>query len=124
MKIKRYKVQHSIGEYTFPATAHIHAVRFDEKYMHVELTDQGIISIPLWWKPTVYNASEEDRYKFQINQDRTMIIWDPEESHINDEINIVDYLGPTRTDHDETSVRYASQETEKQVAESKKKTKK
>jgi hypothetical protein len=26
-----------------------------------------------------------------------MILWDPEKCEINDEINILDYLGPTRT---------------------------
>ncbi len=33
MKVKRYKIQHSIDEYTFPKEAYIHAVTFDEKYM-------------------------------------------------------------------------------------------
>ena len=94
IEVKRYKVQHSIDEYTFPTEAHIHAVRFDEKYMHVELTDQRIISIPLWWIPTVHNASVEDRNKFEINQNRTMLIWDPEKCGINDEVSIASYLGP------------------------------
>jgi hypothetical protein len=76
--LKRYKIQHPIDEYTFPAEAHIHAVRFDEKHMHVELMDQRIISIPLWWIPTLHDASDEDRNKFEINQSRTMIIWNPE----------------------------------------------
>ena len=92
--MKRYKVQHSIDEYTFPKDAYIHDVTFDEKYMHVELTDQRMISIPLWWIPTVYNASMDDRRKFEINQSLTMIIWDPAKCKINDEINIADYLGP------------------------------
>lgn len=97
-RVKRYKVQHSIDEYTFPKEATIHDVRFDEKYIHVELTDQRILSIPLWWIPTVYNASMEDRMKFEINQSRTMIIWDPDKCGINDEISIADYLGPARDD--------------------------
>jgi len=62
--------------------------------MHVELTDQRIISIPLWWIPTVHNASVEDRNKFEINQNRTMLIWDPEKCGINDEVSIASYLGP------------------------------
>ena len=45
-QVKRYKIQHSIDEYTFPKEAYIHDVRFDEKHMHVELTDQRVISIP------------------------------------------------------------------------------
>ena len=52
-QVKRFKVQHSIDEYTFPKEAYIHDVRFDEKHMHVELTDQRVISIPLWWIPTI-----------------------------------------------------------------------
>lgn len=118
IQVKRYKVQHPIDEYTFPTDAQIQDVRFDEKYMHVELTDQRIISIPLWWIPTVYNASEEDRNKFQINQSRTMIIWDPDKCGINDEISIVDYLGPTR-DLGQSPQDYSQKESQKQIAEAK-----
>ncbi len=90
----RYKIQYAIDEYTFPVEAYIHAVRLDEKYIHVELTDQRVLSIPLWWIPTVYNASAEGRTKFDISQSRTMIIWNPDTCRINDEISIADYLGP------------------------------
>src|SRR5689334_23024809 len=107
MKVKRYKIQHSIDEYTFPKEAYIHDVTLDEKYVHVELTDERVISIPLMWIPTLYNASDEDRKKFEISQDRRMIIWDPEKSGINDEINILDYLGPTRADESTGSVMYS-----------------
>jgi len=121
IQVKRYKVQHSIGEYTFPKEATIHNVKFDEKFIHVELTDQRVVSIPLWWIPTVYNASMEDRKKFEINQDRTMIIWDPEKCGINDEISIADYLGPAR---DEIRAVYKPRESKRQVAEMKAKLKK
>lgn len=114
-QVKRYKVQHPVDEYTFPREAYIHEVKFDAKHMHVELTDQRVISIPLWWIPTVYNASDEDRDRFEINQSRTMIIWDPDKSGINDEIRIADYLGPTG----EAKVDYSQKETEKQIAEDK-----
>jgi hypothetical protein len=121
IQVKRYKVQRSIDEYTFPKEAVIHAVRFDEKHIHVELTDQRIISIPLWWIPTIYNASAKNREKFEISQSRAMIIWNPDISGINDEINILDYLGPAR---DEIRAIYAPRELKKQVAESKPKVKK
>jgi len=124
MKVKRYKIQHSIDEYTFPKEAYIHAVTFDEKHMRVELTDERIISIPLMWIPTLYNASVEDRKNFEISQNRKMIIWDPEKSGINDEINIIDYLGPTRTNDERASVIYTSAEAGKQVTEAKMKIKK
>jgi|SRR3990172_8158200 len=121
IKVKRYKVQHSIDEYTFPKEAYIHDVKFDEKYMHVELTDQRLISIPLWWIPTVYNASMEDRRKFEISQSRNMILWDPDKSGINDEINIADYLGPAR---DEIRAVYKPRTPIRQVEEPKAKLKK
>ncbi len=124
MKIKRYKIQHSIDEYTFPKEASIHDVTFSEQYINVKLTDERIISIPLKWIPTLYNASEEKREKFEISHSRKMIIWNPEKSGINDEINIVDYLGPTRIDEENRPVIYASQERKKQIAEAKPKRKK
>jgi len=114
IRVKRHKIQQSIDEYTFPKEAYIHDVTFDEKYIHVELTDERVISIPLMWIPTLYNASDEDRKKFEISQNRIMIIWDPEKSGINDEINIVDYLGPTRTAEEEKHLVYTSGEPRKQ----------
>jgi len=121
VQVKRYKVQHPIDEYTFPKEAYIHDVKFDEKFVHIELTDQRIISIPLWWIPTVYNASMENRRKFEVNQSRTMIIWDPEKCGINDEISIADYLGPAR---DEIRAIYSPRAPKKQVSEAKAKLKK
>jgi hypothetical protein len=116
---KLYKVQRAVDEYTFPAEAHIHAVRFDEKHMHVELMDQRIISIPLWWIPTLHNASDEDRNKFEINQSRTMIIWNPEKCRINNEISIADYLGPVREISGQATADYSQKEPQKQIAEAK-----
>jgi len=118
-QVKRHKVQHSINEYTFPTEVHIHEVKFDEKYMHVELTDGRIISIPLWWIPTLHNASDEDRDKFQINLSRKMIIWDPEKCGINDEINIADYLGPVKDVSEQMAGDNSQKEPQKQIAEAK-----
>ena len=119
IQVKRYKVQHSIDEYTFPTEVYIHDVSFDEKHMHVELIDGRILSIPLWWIPTVHNASDEDRNKFEINQSRTMIIWDPEKCGINDEISIADYLGPTKDAIEQTTQDYSQKKPRKQIAEAK-----
>ena len=94
-KVKRYKVQYPISAYTFPTENRIHNVRFDENYIHIELTDERILSIPLWWIPTLYNASPEEREKCEINHSRDMIIWDPDKCTINDEIAIVDYMLPS-----------------------------
>ncbi|MFQ5596032.1 MAG: DUF2442 domain-containing protein [Anaerolineae bacterium] len=94
--VKRYQVQYPISAYTFPREALIHQVQFDDERMHVELTDGRVLSIPLWWIPTLYNAAPEEREKYEINQSRTMIIWDPDKCAINDELCIADYLGPCR----------------------------
>ncbi len=91
-KVKRYKVQYPITEYTFPSDARIQSVRFDDQYIHVPLMDGRILSIPLWWIPTVYHAAPEMRARCEISPDKTMIIWDPETSGINDELSVADYL--------------------------------
>jgi hypothetical protein len=46
----------------------------------------------LAWIPTVYHASPEEREKYQISRSRTMIVWDPDQCTINDEVRIRDYL--------------------------------
>lgn len=94
VEIKRYKVQYPISAYTFPKEVRIHTVRLDEHYLHIELTDGRCLSVPLRWIPTVYNASPEEREKYRISRDRTMIIWDPDVCGINDELRVIDYLGP------------------------------
>ena len=93
LQVKRYKVQYPLSAYTFPREACIHLVRFDKEYMHVELTDGRVLSVPLWWIPTLHNATPEEREKYEINRSRTMIIWDPDKCAINDEVCIADYLG-------------------------------
>jgi hypothetical protein len=40
------------------------------------------------------NASPQEREKYEISEDRKMIIWDPEKSSINDEVRVDDYLIP------------------------------
>jgi hypothetical protein len=92
-EVKRYEIQYPVSAYTFPSQACIHQVHFDDEYMHVELTDGRRLSIPLRWIPTLYNASAEEREKYEINPRRTMIIWDPDKCAINDEVRIADYLG-------------------------------
>ena len=92
--VKRYPIAYSASDYTFPQQATIHTVRFDDAYLHIDLTDGRILSIPLWWIPTVHNATPEDRLKFDISRSRTMIIWNPDKGSINDELRLKDYLGP------------------------------
>ncbi|MBE7556642.1 MAG: DUF2442 domain-containing protein [Anaerolineales bacterium] len=90
--IKRYKIQSPVSAYTFPAEARIHRVCFDDKHIHIELMDERILSIPLWWIPTLYNALPDEREKYEINQSRTVMIWNPDKCAINDELRVMDYL--------------------------------
>lgn len=90
---KRYPIQYPISAYTFPTEARLHHIHFDDEYIHLELTDGRRLSIPLWWIPTLYNASPKEREKYEINRSRTMLIWDPETCDINDELRLADYLG-------------------------------
>jgi len=94
VEVKKFKIQYPASACTFPSDARIHQVEFDEEYVHVELIDGRKISIPLWWIPTLHNASREELEKYEINRARTMIVWDPEKCAINDELRIADYLSP------------------------------
>jgi hypothetical protein len=94
-QVKRYKIQYPISAYTFPEEARIQQVRFDDKYLHVELTDGRVLSVPLSWIPTLYHAAPEERARYEISRQRTMIIWNPDKCSINDEVRIADYLGPS-----------------------------
>jgi hypothetical protein len=96
VEVKRFKIQYPLSAYTFPEEAQIHRVRFDDEYLHLALTDGRLLSIPLWWIPTLYNATPEEREKYEISRDRTMIVWDPAHCAINDEVRITDYLGSSR----------------------------
>jgi hypothetical protein len=91
---KWYDIAHPASAYTFPQEALIHRVRFDDEYMHLELTDGRKLSVPLSWIPTLHNAAPDEREKYEISQDRKMIIWDPETCAINDEVRVDDYLAP------------------------------
>ena len=92
MDIKWYDVSYPASVYTFPHEALLHRVRFDNDYMHLELTDGRMLSVPLSWIPTLHNATPEDREKYEISQNRKMIIWDPNKCSINDEVRIEDYI--------------------------------
>ena len=96
IEVKRFKVQHPVSAYTLPTEAKIHEVWFENDRIHIELIDGRALSIPLWWTPTVHEALPEERAKYAINRSRTMIIWDPNQCAINDELRIADYLGPCR----------------------------
>jgi len=73
-KVKKYEIKYPISAYRFPEEARIHQVWLDDNYINMELIDGRKISIPLWWIPTLSNASKEELEKYAINRNRTMII--------------------------------------------------
>jgi hypothetical protein len=89
---KSYPIRYGVSEYTFPTGDTIETVHFDAKYIHIELVDQRILSIPLAWIPPLRDASPEEREKYRISPSRTAIIWDPEESAVNEILRLSDYL--------------------------------
>ena len=91
-RVKRYAIQYPISAYTFPSEARIEQVRFDRDYIHLRLTDERVLSILLHWIPTLSNAVPDEREKYRLNHSRTMLIWDPSECAINDELRLADYL--------------------------------
>lgn len=93
IKVKKYAIPYPVSAYTFPREVSIHHVRFDDVYIHIELTDGRILSVPLQWIPTLYHASPDEREKYEINPSRTTLLWDADKCAINDELHIVDYLG-------------------------------
>lgn len=98
--MKTFKIRYAARDYTFSREVKIASVRFDETYMHVTLTDERILSIPLNWIPSLYHAKPAEREKYTINQTKRMLVWDPSETEINEEICIEDYLGPAKTRFD------------------------
>ena len=43
IQIKRYKIQHSVSDYTFPEEALIHQVEVDDAFLHAELADSSLV---------------------------------------------------------------------------------
>lgn len=89
---KWYEIRYPASAYTFPKDAVLRKVHFDEQFMHLELVDERMLSVPLKWIPSLLNASPQERENYEISQDRKSIIWDPDKCAINDEVRIADYL--------------------------------
>jgi hypothetical protein len=60
-QITWYEVPYPASAYTFPRESLIHDVRFDDAYIHIDLIDGHVLSVPLWWVPSVHNARMEER---------------------------------------------------------------
>ena len=53
---KHYPIRYSVWDYQFPIADTIASVHFDDKYIHIELTDERLLSIPLHWIPPLRDA--------------------------------------------------------------------
>ena len=60
---------------TVATEAHAQHLTFDEDYLHCELTDGRIISVPLIWYPRLWHACAEDRNTYEITGDGYGIHW-------------------------------------------------
>jgi hypothetical protein len=89
---RSYPIQYKAREYTFPQDDRIETVRFDDQYMHIELVDERILSIPLKWIPPLRDAALTEREKYKISTDRRLLIWDPEDGEVNEILRLSDYL--------------------------------
>jgi hypothetical protein len=89
---RHYPIRYSIHEYTFPTDDTIETITFDDRYIHIEFVDERVLSIPLAWIPPLRDASPGEREKYRLSEDRDAIIWDPEESEVNEILRLSDYL--------------------------------
>ena len=100
-EVRHYPIRYRVHDYTFPTADTIKAVRFDDTYIHIELSDERLLSIPLRWIPPLRDASPQAREQYRIGEDQDVLIWDPEESDINEILRLSDYLTvralPSRT---------------------------
>jgi hypothetical protein len=97
---RHYPIRYRIGDYTFPTDDTLETVRFDDTYLHIELVDGRLLSIPLSWIPPLRDASPQERAKYRISEDRDAIIWDPQESAVNEILRLADYLTARRPARD------------------------
>ena len=58
-----------------PNSALAKSVEFDSHFMHVNLTDGRIISVPLIWFPTLRDASLEQRTRCEIGAGGQGLHW-------------------------------------------------
>jgi hypothetical protein len=59
------------------------AVRFDERYLHVELEDGRIVSTPMAWYPTLQGARPPELANYQFICGGTGIEWPDLDYHLS-----------------------------------------
>lgn len=87
-----YPIRYSIWDYTFPSAETVVSVSFDSEFIHIGIADGRRLSLPLDWIPPLRDASYADRQAYYIADDGSAIIWDPEESSVNEILRLSDYL--------------------------------
>ena len=60
---------------TVPTEAKASGLHFDSDFLHCELTDGRVISVPLIWYPRLWKANRETRDNYEITGDGYGIHW-------------------------------------------------
>jgi hypothetical protein len=60
---------------TVPTDARALKVAFDDDYLHCELIDGRIVSVPIIWYPRLWNATSEHRNNYEIIGEGYGIHW-------------------------------------------------
>jgi hypothetical protein len=58
-----------------PTTALVESVSFDDDLMHLALTDGRVLSVPIVWFPVLYEATPEQRAKYEIGGGGVSLHW-------------------------------------------------
>jgi hypothetical protein len=77
----------------FPKENRISHANFDDKHIHLHLTDGRILSIPLAWIPAAQAAKKADRFAYHVGSDGQTLTWLPDT--IDADLRLLDYIGPT-----------------------------
>ena len=72
-----------------PITVFATGVRFDEKMLHVQLSDGREISAPLDWYPKLRNATEDQRAHWSLIGKGIGIHW----SDLDEDLSVAGLLG-------------------------------
>jgi hypothetical protein len=55
------------------------------------LDEDDLFSVPLWWIPTLCNASPSERKKRNLRRSETMMLWEPDNPHALDSTPFPNY---------------------------------
>ncbi len=73
---------------TVPTEARASRIWFDNDFLHCELKDGRIISVPIIWYPRLWKANPEQRKKYELTGDGYGIHW-PE---IDEDLSVKGFL--------------------------------